>query len=68
MSDEWALAYSTSILHQAELIKHMLFDNGITAVIMNKQDSAYQHIGDVELYTKPDDVVKAKHLISKTEF
>lgn len=68
MSEEWVLIYSTSILHQAELIKHMLFDNKITAVIMNKQDSAYHDFGEIELYAHPADVVKAKHLISKSEF
>lgn len=67
MSDEWKFIYSTSILHQAELLKHLLDDNGITAIIMNKQDSAYS-FGDIELYVKPADVVRAKHLISKSEF
>lgn len=67
MADDWTFVYSTTILHQAELLKHMLADNNITAIIMNKQDSAYS-FGDIELYVKPSDVVKAKHLISKSEF
>ena len=67
MSDDWTLVYSTELLFHAELLKHMLNDNQITAVLMNKQDSAY-NFGLIEVYVKPPDVIKAKHLISKSEF
>jgi len=67
MSEDWAFVYSSSQLYQAELLKHILEDNQITPVIMNKQDSFY-NFGSIEIYVKPSDVVKAKHLISKTEF
>lgn len=67
MSDEWALVYSTNLSFQAELLKHLLADNQIISVLMNKKDSAY-NFGSIELYVKPNDVVKAKFFISKTEF
>jgi hypothetical protein len=67
MSEDWTMVYSTNFLYHAELLKHMLADNQITSVIMNKQDSAY-NFGNIELFVKPADVVRAKHLISKTEF
>ena len=67
MNEEWTSVYSTSQLYQAELLKHVLADNQVTAVVVNKQDSAY-NFGSVEIYVKPSDVVRAKHIISKTEF
>ena len=67
MSGEWTSVYSTNLLYTAELVKHMLADNNITAVIMNQKDSAY-NFGSIEILVKPSDVVRAKHLISKTEF
>jgi len=45
----------------------MLEDNLITAVIMDKQDSNYG-IGSIEVYVKPSDALRARHLISKTKF
>ena len=67
MNEEWTSVYSTNQLYQAELLKHVLADNQVTAVVVNKQDSAY-NFGSVEIYVKPSDVVRAKHIISKTEF
>jgi hypothetical protein len=67
MNEEWVSVYSSSQLYQAELLKHILADNQITAFILNKQDSAY-NFGDIEVCVKPADIIKAKHIISKTEF
>ena len=67
MSEEWTSVYSTNLLYHAELVKHLLSDNMITAVIMNQKDSAY-NFGSVDVYVKPVNVVKAKHIISKSEF
>ncbi|HBH49599.1 MAG TPA: hypothetical protein DDX98_13215 [Bacteroidales bacterium] len=67
MSEEWTAVYSTNLLYHAELVKHLLNDNQIAAVIMNQQDSFYK-IGSIDVMVKPADVVRAKHLISKTEF
>lgn len=64
--DGWTSVYSTNMLFNAELIKHMLADHQITAVIKNTQDSMYR-FGSIELYVRQADVVRAKHLISKSE-
>ncbi|QQS52136.1 MAG: DUF2007 domain-containing protein [Bacteroidota bacterium] len=67
MSDEWTLVYSSQFRYHAELVRHMLEDNLITAVIMDKQDSNYG-IGNIEVYVRPSEALRARHLISKTEF
>ena len=66
MENEWRLVYTTNKLYRAELLKEYLADHGIAAFVMNKQDSFYK-FGDIEVYTLPDDVMKAKLLIEKFE-
>jgi len=62
MEKDWALIFSTAKLYLAEMAKNVLEDNDIQAVIINKQDSFYL-FGDIEVYVKPDDVIRAKFLI-----
>lgn len=64
MGDNWVLVYSTGLLYQAEMVKDILEDNALEVVIINKQDSFYQ-FGDIEVYTRPDDVIRAKFLIKE---
>ncbi len=62
MEKGWTLVYSTGNLQRAELIKAMLQENGIEAVVLNKQDSSYA-FGDVEVYVTEENQLKANHLI-----
>jgi hypothetical protein len=62
MEKGWVQIYSTDKLFQAELFKHVLADNEIESVIINKKDSAYKAFGDIEVYVKDDHVIKAKML------
>lgn len=64
MGKDWALVFSTDLLYQAEMVKDILADNGMEAVVVNKQDSFYR-FGDIEVYTRPDDVIRAKFLIKE---
>jgi len=64
MDKNWVLAYSTNKIYEADMLKEFLEDNDIDAFILNKQDTSYL-IGDVEIYTKPDDLIRAKLLIEK---
>jgi len=68
MDSNWALVYSTGVPYKAEIFKAILEENNIESVVINKQDSSY-HFGELELYVKANDAVKAKHLItSHNEF
>lgn len=62
MEKGWTLVYSSGNVQRAELIKAMLIENDIEAVILNKQDSSYA-FGDVEVYVKEEHQLKANHLI-----
>jgi hypothetical protein len=65
--NNWACAYSTTQLYLAHIVKDLLEDNGFDAVILNQQDSAYINIGQIEVLVHPDNLIKAKHLIKKSE-
>jgi hypothetical protein len=62
----WVKIYSTSANYNAELLKGLLMENGISAIIINKQDSSYL-FGELELYVMPDDAIQAKHIITTQE-
>ena len=64
MEDQWKCIYSTGMAYQAEILLGILESNGISAVIINKQDSAY-HIGEAELYVKTEDVLEANRIINE---
>ena len=64
MDKDWVKIFSTPVIYKAELMRGLLEENEINAVIVNKKDSAYL-FGDVELYVTNDDAVKAKHIITQ---
>jgi len=67
MEKDWQLLYSTNIIHEAELIKNLLEHNDIDSIIMNKKDSFYVSVGDVEVYVQRDDLIKAKFVIDNNK-
>ena len=58
--------YSGSNEFSVGLMRDMLENEGIKAIIINKKDSFYL-LGPIELYVHNEDVIKAKHLIKKSE-
>lgn len=62
MEKGWVQVYSTDKMFQAEILKQVLSDHEIEAVIINKMDSSYKAFGEVEVYVKNDHVIKAKML------
>ena len=53
MEQDWQLVYSAKSAIDAEMVRGMLENNGIEAVVMNKQDSSYL-FGDVEVYVSKE--------------
>jgi hypothetical protein len=67
MYQNWIKIKSWSHWYQAEIAKAVLADHQIISLIVNKQDSAYTHIGDVELYVNRDNALRAAHILNKIE-
>ena len=61
----WSLVLSTGSPHEAELVKGLLENHGISAVVMDEGSSAYPHLGEKRIYVDQDELVRAKHLVSK---
>ncbi len=67
MEDNWVSIFTCNKPWQAEIAKQVLFENGIEAVIINKQDSSYHSFGDVEVYVSLDEAEKSKELLKNIE-
>lgn len=65
MEPGWQMVYSTNMQHQAEIIKAVLKDHLIECVSIDKRDSSYVNIGEIELYTKAGDAILARFLIEQ---
>jgi hypothetical protein len=66
MEKDWVKVFSSSKFHQVHLIRALLEENNIASVEMNKRDSSY-NFGEIELYVKQIDEVKAHYLIRQQE-
>lgn len=64
MGKNWTKIFSTGKAYRAEILKGLLEENNIEAIILNKQDSAYL-FGELELYVDATDIVQAKHIIDQ---
>lgn len=62
--ENWQKVYSSGMPHRAEIVKAVLEDNGLTPVVVNKQDSLYKNFGNYEVLVKTDEVLKAMKIIT----
>ena len=60
--ENWTCVFVTNNAHKADMVKELLVNENIEAVVMNKKDSSYL-FGDVELYVPPEDENMAIELI-----
>jgi hypothetical protein len=65
---DWFKLYSTKNYLEANIIKGKLEENNIQAVILNKQDSSYLVIGEVEIYVPAYLKDIALHLLNNALF
>lgn len=65
MEKGWVKIFSSDRPFEAEIVKGMLADNGITAVLINRQSSSYNISlpGQVELYVHENEEQIARDLI-----
>lgn len=63
MEKNWKKIWSTTNLIEAEIIKQMLLENEVHAVLMNKQISPY-NFGTVELYVHEQQAEAALRLMA----
>lgn len=62
MNSNWTKIKVYNQAFEAEIVKNMLLENNIPAVVLNKKDSSYL-FGVVELYVEHENADKAMELI-----
>ena len=64
---DWVVIYKCTTLNNANIVKDVLTEHQIDAVIINKTDSMHIHLtnGDIEVHVNSSNVINAKHLITK---
>jgi hypothetical protein len=67
MGNDWNKVRTFTQNIEAEIVKQMLEENGVNAVLLNKQDSSYL-FGKIELYVKQSDETSANVLINSSTF
>ncbi len=66
MEADWVKIYTSSNFFKSELVRQVLVDNGIEAIIINKQGYPYQ-IGEVEVYIHKENFQTALEIIIENE-
>jgi hypothetical protein len=67
MEEGWVHVYNVGQRYFAELIKQMLADHNIQAVLLDKKDSAYTTFGEIEIYVREENQLRARNLIKEFE-
>lgn len=60
----WQKVFSDELIYRAEIVKAVLEENEIDAVILNKRDTNY-HWGFHEVMVAADDILKAIKIIKE---
>ncbi|HUW05977.1 MAG TPA: DUF2007 domain-containing protein [Williamwhitmania sp.] len=61
----WVLVHSFNDVFTAEIARQVLLTSNIEAVVVNKRDSSYVTLGNVELYVEPANVAIANELLKE---
>jgi len=67
MDSGWRCVYVSDQPHRVEIAKAVLKENNIESVEINKRDSTYITIGEIELYVKNEDATLARIIIQQNE-
>ncbi|MEY4050526.1 MAG: putative prokaryotic signal transducing protein [Bacteroidota bacterium] len=65
---DWKKVFSSTQLAASSMMMGILNENEIPAKTLNKQDSSYVFLGEVEVYVPLDMFEKAQALISTIQF
>ena len=65
--NDWELVYTSALPHRVEIVLEVLKDQDIEAVKLDKRDSSYTMLGEIEVYTKKEDAILAKIIIEHNQ-
>ena len=61
---EWQKVFETDSAIRSEIVKGVLEENGITAIILNKKESVYQIHGNYEVMVSSSETIQAINIIN----
>ena len=64
---DWVRIYASTDPGKAAIFKGNLEEQGIPAVILNKQDSSYVFLGKVEIHVPAERAAEAKALVEEMD-
>lgn len=67
MDSGWQCIYFSNQLHKIEIVRSVLNDHEIKSVVVDKRDSSYIMVGDVEVYVHNEDAILAKIIIDQND-
>jgi hypothetical protein len=63
----WQKVYASNQLHKVEIVKAVLKDHEIETVIVDKRDSSYIFLGEIEVFVPGQDIILAKIIIEQND-
>lgn len=66
MDENWVKIYTSTDFYKAEIVRQVLIDHEIEAVLMNKQDTSYK-FGQVEVHIPSVHFQEALEIILKND-
>ena len=67
MDSRWQCIYFSNQLHKIEIVRSVLNDHDIKSVVVDKRDSSYVMVGDIEVYVSNEDAILAKIIIEQND-
>lgn len=64
MDNSWKVVFTDTFLPKVELVKALLAEHDIPAIVLNQQDSAHRTFGEIKLLVHRENILKAIHLIN----
>lgn len=61
---EWQKVFEDKTGHRAEIVRAILEENHLSAIVVPKKDSSY-HFGHFEVHVPHEDVIKAVKIITE---
>lgn len=65
MEQDWIKVLTTTEVYKAKVVEALLKEKNIACHILNKQDSAYVMIGEIEIYVQQGDKEQVMEIIQE---
>lgn len=67
MKDGWEILCKFNEMHQVMILQQALIQFGIPSSFVNKKDSAYTFMGNIEIYVPSEWIEEALQILERTE-